>query len=132
MQYRVVMPILGFENLKTVELDSIDNVFYRLTNVDDEMPSFTLIHPTAIRSDYVFDLPAGANEKLQLEKPEDALVLNIMILDTPLENSHVNFIAPLIFNTRNGTMGQVVLDSLKYPNFGVAEPLKRYLEPEKS
>jgi flagellar assembly factor FliW len=60
------------------------------------------------------------------------MVLNIMIIDTPLENSHINFLAPLVFNTRNATLGQVVLDAAKYPEYNVAEPIKKFLPVQKS
>jgi flagellar assembly factor FliW len=131
MQYQAVLPILGFHDVRRYELEPVDEIFYRLKNLDGESPSFTLIQPAALRDDYAFDLPESAAKALELTKEEDALVLNLMILDTPLENSHVNFIAPLIFNTANGRMGQVVLDAARYPGYGLADPLKNFLAPEK-
>lgn len=129
MTYRAVLPILGFNDIDEYRLEKIDDIFYRLENTKDESPSFTLIQPAALREDYAFDLPETVAEKLKLKREEDALVLNIMILDTPLENSHVNFIAPLVFNTAEGLMGQVILDGAKYPDYGIAEPIKTYLQP---
>ena len=128
MEYRAILPILGFNDVETLELSPVDDFFYRLRAKGRETPSFTLVRPEVLRDDYAFDLPDGVAEKLALQKEEDALVLNIMILDTPLENSHVNFLAPLVFNTANGRMGQVVLDSVQYPGYGLAEPLKAYLD----
>ncbi|WP_201353892.1 flagellar assembly protein FliW [Hydrogenimonas urashimensis] len=132
MDFKVVLPILGFDTLEEVELEPIDEIFYTLRNKRGETPAFTLIQPGALRGDYVFELPESAEKKLALEKEEDAMVLNIMIVDTPLENSHVNFIAPLVFNKTKGTMGQVVLDSANYSDYGLAEPLKHYLESAES
>ena len=129
MDLKVVIPILGFDAVEELSLEPIDEFFYRLKNKDAETPAFTLIHPAAVRDDYSFELPKSAIEKLQLENEEDAMVLNIMIVDTPLENSHINFIAPLVFNKKKGLMGQVVLDSAKYSRYGLAEPLKNYLKP---
>ena len=128
MTYRAVLPILGFNDIDEYRLEKIDDIFYRLENTKGQTPSFTLIQPAALRKDYVFDLPEAAAEKLKLKHEEDALVLNIMILDTPLENSHVNFIAPLVFNTAEELMGQVILDGAKYPDYGIAEPMKKYLQ----
>ncbi|WP_456382736.1 flagellar assembly protein FliW [Hydrogenimonas sp.] len=127
MKYRAVLPILGFDDIDTFLLEPIDDIFYRLKNTEGETPVFTLIQPAVLRNDYTFELPAGVEEKLELEKEEDALVLNVMIVDTPLENSHINFIAPLVFNTKKGLMGQVVLDSVKYPHYGLAESLKKFV-----
>ena len=129
MTYRAVLPILGFNDIDEYRLEKIDDIFYRLENAKEQTLSFTLIQPAALREDYAFDLPETVAEKLKLKREEDALVLNIMILDTPLENSHVNFIAPLVFNTAEGLMGQVILDGAKYPDYGIAEPIKTYLQP---
>ncbi len=131
MIYQTVLPILGFNDIDEYRLEKIDDIFYRLENAKAKGPSFTLIQPSVLREDYAFDLPESAAETLKLTKEEDALVLNIMILDTPLENSHVNFIAPLIFNTADGLMGQVILDGAKYPDYGIAEPIRNYLKPAK-
>ena len=127
MDFKVVIPILGFDAVEELTLEPIDDIFYRLRNRHGETPVFTLIDPSALRSAYVVDLPDNATEKLGLEEPSDAMVLSIMIVDTPLENSHVNFIAPLVFNTKKGLMGQVVLDAAEHPGFGLADPLKKFL-----
>ena len=132
MDFKAVMPILGFDTVSTLDLEPVDDIFYRLSNKEGDAPSFTLIRPETLREDYIFDLPGSAARALGLESPEEAMVLNIMIVETPLENSHVNFIAPLIFNKRNGTMAQVVLDGVKYPGYGLAEPLKKFLSTQKS
>ncbi len=133
MEYKAVMPILGFDTITSWRLVAIDDIFYRLENKEgDGTPSFTLIGPETLRSDYAFDLPESAVNVLGLEKAEDAMVLNIMIVDTPLENSHINFAAPLVFNKKNGKMGQVVLENGKYPDYGVAEPLKKFLDAQRS
>ena len=127
MEYKAVMPILGFDEISRYTLEPVDDIFYRLTAAGAASPTFTLIRPEALRGDYVFDLPDAAAERLELEKEEDALVLNIMIVDTPLENSHVNFLAPLVFNRANGKMAQVVLDSSRYPAYGLADPVKAFM-----
>ncbi|WP_456452941.1 flagellar assembly protein FliW [Hydrogenimonas sp.] len=131
MQYQAVLPILGFNDVTSYRLEKIDDIFYRFASTEADTPSFTLIQPAALRDDYAFELPESAAERLGLAREEDALVLNLMILDTPLENSHVNFLAPLVFNTANGKMGQVVLDSAKYPGYGLADPLRNFLAHEK-
>ncbi|WP_456404290.1 flagellar assembly protein FliW [Hydrogenimonas sp.] len=128
MDFKATLPILGFESCKEVTLESIDGQFYRLMDKEGKAsPAFTLVTPSLLRSDYVFDLPDSVVKHLQAERPEDLEVLNIMIIDTPIENSHINFLAPLLFNRKKGLMGQVVLDSYKYPEFGIADPIKNYL-----
>ncbi len=129
MDFKAALPILGFESCKEVSLESIDGHFFKLVDKKEGTvgPSFTLIRPSLLRNDYIFDLPSNAVKHLEAESPEDLEVLNIMIIDTPIENSHVNFLAPLLFNRKKGLMGQIVLDNHKYPDFGIAIPLKNYL-----
>ncbi len=128
MDFKAALPILGFESCKEVTLESIDGNFYRLFDKDGKSaPSFILIRPSLLRNDYIFDLPESAVRSLEAQTPEQIEVLNIMILDTPLENSHVNFLAPLLFNRDKGLMGQIVLDNQKYPDFEIAAPLKSYM-----
>ena len=54
------------------------------------------------------------------------LIYNIMILQTPIEKSTINFVAPLIFNTDNQTMAQIIIDNRA--DFGIADPIKNYLK----
>lgn len=54
------------------------------------------------------------------------LIYNIMILQTPIEKSTINFVAPLIFNTDNQLMAQIIIDNRS--DFGIAEPIKNYLK----
>ena len=123
MQIDVASPILGFEDIKTYKLEKIDEFFYKLTHEDI---SFTLIEPAKIR-EYAFDLPPFYSLKLQAENAEDLLVLAIVILQNPIEESVVNFLAPVVINTSKKLLVQVALDEQKYPDFALAEKISRYL-----
>lgn len=129
MEFEVKVPILGFDELKKVRLEKIDDLFMKLLNVESDYPSFMLVNPYALRS-YEFNLPAAAKVLLSVEKDSQLLILNTMILQEPIENSTINFIAPLIFNFSNHFMGQVVLDSTRYPEFGLTDPISAYLNNE--
>lgn len=126
MEFEVKLPILGFEDLKKLRLEKIDDLFMRLENPDDGIPSFTLINPFAIR-DYDFDAPAASKALLELKENTNLLVLNIMIVNNPIEESTINFLAPIIFNFDNNTMGQIVLDSSKYPHYGITERIANFM-----
>jgi flagellar assembly factor FliW len=54
------------------------------------------------------------------------LIYNIMILQSPIEKSTINFVAPLIFNTDNQMMAQIIIDNRA--DFGIADPIKNYLK----
>ena len=126
MVFEVKFPILGFEKLKKLKLTKIDDLFMRLENLDEISPTFTLINPYMLR-EYEFSMPVYIRSLLDIKDDTNFLIFNIIIVAKPIENSTVNFIAPLIFNVDNNTMAQVVLDGNKYPEFGISEPVSKYI-----
>ncbi len=124
VKYNVKADILGFENLKTVELQPFDELFSILRG-EDEQVSFTLVNPYALR-EYSFDLPKSVRVLLDINENSNVLVYNIVVIQNPLDESCVNFLAPLIFNQDNASMAQAVLNAKDYPGFGYAEPIKNF------
>jgi len=122
MMFKVVLPILGFEDVKEFDLEKIDDNFYTLKH---EKVTFTLINPFFIRNDYDFEISQNEQETLQVDKNSNFLVLNIMIVNKPFIESTVNFAAPLIFNMDKKIMGQVILEKYGY---GLTEPLKNFIK----
>lgn len=127
MVFEVKSPILGFDELVKVELNRVDEFFSSLKNVDKSLPAFTLINPYVLR-EYSLDIPNSIRVLLDLKENSKVEVYNIVVLQNPIEKSVVNFIAPLVFNHDNMTMGQAVLEAAKYPDFGVAEEISAYLQ----
>jgi len=127
MIYKVVSPLLGFENIKKMQLLKIDDVFFSLNDVNkDNGIIFTLIDPYKLRN-YDIEVPKSYQELLKLTKKSDIRVCNILILQNPIENSTVNFLAPLIFNKTDKLMGQIVLDNIKYQNYSIVDKISNYL-----
>ncbi|MFY9141425.1 flagellar assembly protein FliW [Sulfuricurvum sp.] len=124
MQYQVKSTILGFENVECVELNEIDELFSTLRSCDGNI-SFTLVNPYALR-EYSFDLPTSIRVLLDINENSKLVVYNIAVIQDPLDESCINFIAPLIFNQDNATMAQAVLDVKNHPGFGLAEPIKKF------
>ncbi len=114
MKFDMCVPLLGFENIKQVELQKIDDVFMRMQAVEEANISFTLINPFVLR-DYDFEVPKNIQDILEIDKDTNMLVLNIVLIQTPIEDSIVNFIGPLVFNTQNKKAAQIILsESTKY------------------
>ncbi len=127
MIYKVVSPLLGFENIKQMQLLKIDDIFFSLNDVNkDNGIIFTLIDPYKLRN-YDIEVPKSYQELLKLTKKSDIRVCNILILQNPIENSTVNFLAPLIFNKTDKLMGQIVLDNIKYQNYSIVDKISNYL-----
>ncbi len=129
MEFEVKAPILGFETISRMSLEKIDDLFMKLKNLDEDTPSFTLVNPFMLR-EYEIEMPLAFKCLLDLKEDSNVLILNIMIIHSPLENSTVNFIAPVVFNFDNKTMGQVVLDSSRFPDYGLADVISNFISKD--
>jgi flagellar assembly factor FliW len=127
--YQVKVPILGFEDIQQVELSQIDDVFAQIHDTSGNGTSFTLVNPYALRS-YQFDIPQATQVLLEINSETNLLLYNIVVVQNPISESTVNFIAPLLFNTDNHTMSQLILDSSKHPEYGIAEPISSFMNSQ--
>jgi len=124
MKFDIITPLLGFEEIKEVELHKIDDIFMKMQSVADENISFTLLNPYALR-EYDFEVPLKIKEDLGITKESNLLIFNIVLIQTPIEESYINFIGPIIFNTDTKKAAQVILsDNNKY---FVAEKISSFL-----
>lgn len=130
MIFSVKAPIPGFETIKEVELEKIDEFFVKFISKSDPT-TFTLINPFMLRP-YEFEIPEYFRTLLDVNEKSNILILNIMIIATPIETSTINFIAPLVFNVDNQSLAQVVLDANQHPDFGLMESISLFLNKEKS
>ena len=125
MIFSVKAPIPGFDDIKEVELQKIDEFFVKFISKTDPT-TFTLINPFMLRT-YEFDIPEYFQNLLGITEKSNILILNIMIIATPIEQSTINFIAPLVFNVDTQSVAQVILDANQYPEFGLMESISKYL-----
>ncbi len=124
MKFDICVPLLGFENIKRVDLQRIDDIFVKMQALEDEHVSFTLIDPFVLR-DYDFEIPDNIQKLLQIDEKSNILILNIVLIQTPIEDSVVNFIGPLVLNTDNKKAAQIILP--ESTNYGVAEKISTFL-----
>lgn len=124
MRFDISVPLLGFEKVKQVELQKIDEIFMKMQSCEDENISFTLINPYVLR-EYDFEVPDNILDLLSITKESNLLILNVVLIQTPIEDSVVNFIGPLIFNTDTKQAVQIILSESK--NYGVAEKISSFL-----
>ena len=76
--------------------------------------------------DYDFEVPQKTQELLEIDENSNIIILNIVLIQTPIEDSVVNFIGPLIFNTDNNKMAQIILN--ESTTYGVAEKISTFLK----
>lgn len=125
MLFDLKAPLLGFESIKQMELQKIDEIFMRLKTPNADEPSFTLINPFVLR-EYNFEIPTPLQEAMGITRESNLLIFNIIVVQTPIEKSVVNFVAPLVFNVDTKTMAQVVIDN--NPAYGIAEPIETFMK----
>ena len=125
MKFEITTPLLGFENVKEVTLEKIDDIFMKMQAVGDDFISFTLINPFVIR-EYDFEVPQNIQDSLEIDDESNLLTLNIVLIQNPIEDSVINFIGPIVFNTDNNKAAQVILqETTKY---GIAEKISTFLD----
>jgi len=124
MKFDVVTPFLGFEDIKQVELEKIDDIFMKMQASEDKHLSFTLVDPFILR-EYDFEIPEKVRELLEVTTDSNILILNIVLIQTPIENSIVNFIGPIIFNTDSNKAAQIIIQ--ESTNYSVAEKISSFL-----
>ena len=125
MSYEVRGTILGFEDTEKVDITEIDELFSTMQDVTNENISFTLANPYTLR-EYSFDVPTDVKILLELNEKSNISVYNIVVIKKPLEDSIVNFLAPIIVNNDNKKVAQAVLDGKRHPDFGMNETIKSF------
>jgi len=116
MKFEFKNEILGFEDIKSVEFNEVDELFATIQS--ENGVSFTLANPYKLR-EYSFDLPRSIKALLDINENSNVLIYCIVVLQNPLNESLVNFSAPIIFNHDNGLAAQAIL----------AEDENRVIEP---
>lgn len=131
MVYKVKTPLLGFEHVKEMKFEQIDDLFIQLTSVGTQKPvNFILVNPYMLR-DYKVKLTQYIHDELEVEDDTQVLIYNIMVSKMPIEESTVNFIAPILFNIQKKIMIQVILDAGEYSDYGLQEKISDYVEKAK-
>jgi len=125
-KYKVKGSILGFDQTMNVEIVQIDNLFSTIRDIDNENISFTVVNPYELR-EYSFDIKSNIKVLLDIKENSNLSAYNIVVIQKPLENSTVNFLAPIVINNDNMTIAQAVLDPKRHPDFGMAESIKTFM-----
>lgn len=133
MRYAIKAPILGFEYISSVELVKIDEYFSKIIAQSDDTSrevahniEMMLVNPYTLR-EYSFIIPKYIESLLEIDSASRLEVYCIVVLQRNVEDSMVNFLAPLVFNTANKTAGQIALSMIEYPDFGFKESLKSFM-----
>ncbi len=91
-----------------------------LQALNDEHLIFIVTNPFYFVSDYDFELPDMAINKLQIEGVKDVQILSIVVIPEKVEDTTINLKSPVILNQRLNKAQQIILDgqyNLRYKIF---------------
>ena len=120
--------LLGFEQFKQYQLLSSaeEAPFLWLQMVEDPSVAFLVVSPFTVMPNYKPDLPEDDVEFLGLEKPEDALIINIVTLHKD-GGATVNLKGPIVVNRHTLRAKQVI--PVNAPKFALQHPLPVAQQP---
>jgi flagellar assembly factor FliW len=115
--------LLGFKHLNQFHFSLVEeeSPYGYLESVEDANIGFLVTSPFHNRTDYIFEMEDDEKDKLEINSPEDVMVLGIVNVKEPFIDSTINLLAPIIINIHNGAARQIVLPP-KY-NYTTKSPL---------
>lgn len=102
--------ILAFEGLNEFVFNYIEgsDLGY-LSSVQDEKIGFVIAIPFEYFKEYTFELNEDDVDRLELQSEQDVLILSIVTIREPFQESTMNLLAPLVINVRNLKGYQIIL-----------------------
>ncbi|WP_134703685.1 flagellar assembly protein FliW [Ammoniphilus sp. YIM 78166] len=112
--------IPGFNELKRFTfIDLPDTPFQIMQSVTNEL-YFFVINPFEFYKEYEVVLPDPTIEYLEIKKPEEVALYNIVSLKDQVADSTTNLQAPLVVNVQARKGKQLVLNQ---PSYSLRQPL---------
>lgn len=113
----IVGGMLGFEEQKRyVILDhDKETPFKWLQSVEEPDLAFVVLEPFIFYPGYEFDLSDEDVRELELAKPEQAMVLTVLVVPEDVKKITANLRAPIVINLSNKKGKQVILTDDRYP-----------------
>ncbi|WP_307983704.1 flagellar assembly protein FliW [uncultured Helicobacter sp.] len=96
-------------------------------NLDTTPIEIMLINPYALR-EYSFKIPKYIELLLGITSNSQIEVYCPLTLHSHIQDSTINFLAPIVFHLTNKQAAQVALSMMDYPNFGFKESLQSFLK----
>ncbi|MCU1402825.1 MAG: flagellar assembly protein FliW [Microbacteriaceae bacterium] len=105
----------GFAPAVDFVLDDIDGALglYSLRSTDGDGTRMFVLDAGILLPDYAPEISDEQAESLQLETPEEAMVL--VVANPGDDGTTINLMAPIVVNAVTGRCAQVILDGDKWP-----------------
>jgi len=105
--YKVVLPILGFEDFKSLSVEKIDDFFSFL--VFDEKTKITIVNINVLNKvSFDFQIDEDIMEKLKIKSKEDFSTYFCVVSQEPVEHSIINLVSPIFINEKEKLVGQYI------------------------
>lgn len=105
--YKIVLPILGFENNEKLDIEKIDEHFSYLKLEDGSKISIVNIN-ILNRVSFDFEIDQVSLDKLKIKSKDDFSTYFILVSQNPVEHSIINLVAPIFVNEKERLVGQYV------------------------
>ncbi|MEN5387625.1 flagellar assembly protein FliW [Aliarcobacter skirrowii] len=105
--YKIVLPILGFENNKKLDIEKIDEHFSYLKLEDGSKISIVNINILS-RVSFDFEIDQVSLDKLKIKTKDDFSTYFVLVSQNPVEHSIINLVAPIFVNEKERLVGQYI------------------------
>lgn len=105
--YKIVLPILGFENNEKLDIEKIDEYFSYLKLEDGSKISIVNINILS-RVSFDFEIDQVSLDKLKIKTKDDFSTYFVLVSQNPVEHSIINLVAPIFVNEKEKLVGQYV------------------------
>ncbi len=119
--------LLGFEKFtKFALIESEYEPFIWLQSAEDSNLAFLMIDPFLICPEYEADIDDSTLNKIQVESPEDIIIMTLVTIPKDGSVITANFLGPVVINKKNKKCLQVVLNDNRWTTkFDIVEALKK-------
>ncbi len=105
--YKVVLPILGFEDIKTLKIEKLDDLISFL--VLDDKTRISVVNIDGLNKvSFDFQIDKDVLEKLKINSREDFDIYFSVVSQNPVEYSIINLVSPIFINEKEKLIGQYV------------------------
>lgn len=116
--------ILGFEDLREFILVDLKEYepFKLFHSLEDDELGMIVTSPYEFFEEYKVKLSNDVIERLGIKKPEDAIIITTVTLNSDPKKITTNLQGPVVINSSNNLGEQIIIDNGKYK---VKEPLMK-------
>lgn len=109
--YKIILPLLGFEDKTSLEIKMIDENFSLLSLDKEDDITITIVNIHHFENiSFDFQISDDVLNKLNIKNQDDFEIYFTLVKQTPIEKSIVNVAAPILVNQKDKTISQYVLE----------------------